>query len=446
MKTKLPTALKGCRKIGLVGLGVSNRGVLEHLKKCDECPEIRIRTKKNEDIKEDYLSDIDEDALVLSPSVRPDLAPIREARARGVRILSDCELFFTDTRARCFAVTGSDGKSTTTAMLSVLLSEAMGTSIPAVGNIGRALTPLLSESAPAYAIELSSFQLFHYAPRCERAVVTNLSENHLNWHKDMREYASTKARLYENCERPAVSIDDIGSLPLLKRTPFSVYSLEKSEKEIAKCKAEFAYYIKNDTVFQNGAPFLPLSYLKADSRHNRYNLLAALALGAGLLTKEQARAIEGFSPLSHRCERVGEVRGVVFLESSIDSSPARTSSTLATLSAPVILLLGGMGKGLSPAPLLSAVTKKCRAVIAFGPFGKEAAAYLSANGYPGILSTADRLSDAFSSALDCARPGDTVLLSPGATSFDEFENFAARGEAFRRLVKSIQTLQGKELP
>ncbi len=446
MKTKLPTALKGCRKIGLIGLGVSNRGVLEHLKKCDECPEIRIRTKNIEDTKESCLCEADEDALVLSPSVRPDLAPIREARERGVRILSDCELFFTDTRARCFAVTGSDGKSTTTAMLSVLLSEAMGTSIPAVGNIGRALTPLLSESAPAYAVELSSFQLFHYAPSCERAVITNLSENHLNWHKDMREYASAKARLYENCERPAVSIDDIGSLPLLKRTPFSVYSLEKSEKEIAKCKSEFAYYIKNDTVFQNGAPFLPISYLKADNRHNRYNLLAALALCAGLLTKEQARAIEGFSPLSHRCERVGEAHGVVFLDSSIDSSPARTKSTLSALSAPVILLLGGMGKGLSPAPLLAAVTEKCRAVIAFGPFGKEAAAYLSANGYPGILLTADRLSDAFSSALACARPGDTVLLSPGATSFDEFENFAARGEAFRRLVNSIQTLQGKELP
>ena len=447
MKRSLPTALKGCRKIGLVGLGISNRGVLAHLKECSECPEIRIREKKeNGTDEESFLASIDEDALVLSPSVRPDLPPIREARARGVKILSDCEIFFRDTKARCFAVTGSDGKSTTTAMLSLLLSAAMGTKIPAVGNIGQALTPLLSEGAPAYAIELSSFQLFHYAPRCERAVITNLSENHLNWHTDMKEYAAAKAALYEKCRLPAVCIDDIGSFPLLKRAPFSVYSLSESEKTLAKCKSEFTYCIKNDTVYENGKPLLPLNLLKADSRYNRYNLLAALALCAGLLTKDTAHAIENFVPLSHRCEPVGKVRGVTYLNSSIDSSPARTAQTLSSLHAPVILLLGGMGKGLSPAPLLSAVKEKCRAVIGFGPFGEEATAYLADGGYESILPPKKKMSDAFFSAIRKAKPGDTVLLSPGATSFDEFENFAARGEAFRRLVRSIQTLQGKDLP
>ena len=144
MGIEIPSALKGCRKIGLVGLGISNEGVRAHLKKCDGCPEITVR--KKDDGTEKYLENITEDALILSPSVRPDLKEIEVARARGVRILSDAEIFFTDTKARLFSVTGSDGKSTTTAMLSCLLTEALGTAVPAVGNIGRALTPLLSES------------------------------------------------------------------------------------------------------------------------------------------------------------------------------------------------------------------------------------------------------------------------------------------------------------
>ena len=435
----IPSALKGCRKIGLVGLGISNRGVLSYLKECDSCPEIVFHNDIN------HLKVTDEDALILSPAIRPDLPMFQKAKEHGVRILSDCEIFFRDTRARCFGVTGSDGKSTTTAMLSVLLGSALKTSVPAIGNIGHAMTPFLCENAPAYAVELSSFQLFHYTPKCERAVITNLTENHLNWHRGMKEYASAKAGLYERCERAAVCIDDIGAYPLLKKRPFSVYSLSKSEKETAKCKSEFAYYIKNDIIFENGHPFLPLSYLKADNRHNRYNLLAALSLCAGILTKEDACAIEHFSPLAHRCEPIGEVRGVRYFNSSIDSSPSRTAQTLSAFSSPTVLLLGGLGKGLSLSPLLIPVKEKCRAVIGFGPFGEEAISYLKECGYSGILPPpAKGLKEAFFLAEGLAEKGDSVLLSPGATSFDEFENFSVRGDAFRALVRSIQTLQGKE--
>ncbi len=436
----IPTTLQGCRKIGLIGLGISNKGVLSHLRECDSCPEITVYADAQQYGRRRF-EDTGEDALVLSPSVRPDLAPIRAARDRGARILSDCEIFFTDTKAKCFAVTGSDGKSTTTAMLSVLLTRAMKASVPAVGNIGRALTPLLSENVAALAVELSSFQLFHYTPRCARAVITNVSENHLNWHTDMEEYIEAKAGLYRACEKPVASIDDIGVYPLLKRRPFAVYSMNKSEKELAKCKSDFAYYIKNNTVYENEKPFLPLSYLKADNQHNRYNLLAAIALSAGILTQESARAIEDFTPLAHRCEPIGEVRGVRFFNSSIDSSPGRTRQTLATIFSPTVLLLGGLGKGLSLAPLADPIKEKCRAVVSFGPFGEEAADYLKDCGYAGILPPPVKgLREAFFLAESIAKAGDIVLLSPGATSFDEFENFSARGELFRNLVRSIQTL------
>ncbi len=443
----LPTALKDCRSIGLVGSGKSNLGVLSYLEECTERISIVIRGKDAFShprypvrCGEGYLQGITEDALILSPSVRPDRPEISEAKARGVRILSDAEIFFRDTAAQCFAVSGSDGKSTTTALLSHILTAALGEEIPAVGNIGRPLTPLLALPHKAYAVELSSFQLFHYAPRTRRAVITNLTENHLNWHICMAEYAAAKAGIYKGTAEPVLSLDDPLTSSLLKKAPFGVYSIKQSEENIAKCKAEFAYYIKNDFVYENGRRLFPLSLFHLPGEYNRYNLLAALSMAAGFVTEESARCIEGFHPLSHRCEKVAEVGGVCYYDSSIDSSPSRTAHTLSAFSAPVVLLLGGLGKDCGLSPLLSEVMKKCRAVIGFGPFGKEAYNYLSAEGYPGILPTPSKnLADAVVLAASIARVGDSVLLSPGATSFDEFENFTARGEQFRRLVIRIQT-------
>ena len=441
---KLPTALKDCQNIGLVGLGDSNRGVLMHLEKCEGIQKISVRASKETDCAyparfgQDYLLDITEDALILSPSVRPDLAPLLRARERGTRLLSDAEIFFTDTKAECYAVSGSDGKSTTTALLSHLLTVSMKKEVPAVGNIGRALTPLLAEDHATYAVELSSFQLFHYAPKTKRAVITNLTENHLNWHKGMAEYASAKAKLYEKTEEPVLCLDKTGSEALLKKTPFSVYSLQKSEKEMTKCKSEFAYYIKNEAVFENGKSIFPLSLFPLRGEYNLYNLLAALAMAAGLVHKASAYLLKDFSPLSHRCEPIAELSGIRFFDSSIDSSPSRTAQTLSSLSAPIVLLLGGLGKGCALHPLLPGIFEKCRAVIGFGPFGEEALRFLKDAGYDGILSEPlPKLADAIAQSLRLARRGDTVLLSPAATSFDEFENFSERGKAFRRLVQKF---------
>ena len=443
----LPTALKDCQSIGLVGPGKSNLGVLSYLEECKEPLLITIRGKDAFShprypvrCGEGYLDGICEDALILSPSVRPDRPQILAARARGVRILSDCEIFFRDTAAKCFAVSGSDGKSTTTALLSHLLTAATKQSVPAVGNIGKPLTPLLSLPHTAYAVELSSFQLFHYAPKTERAVITNLSENHLNWHKDMEEYAAAKARLYQGTKEPILSLDDEACAGLLKKAPFGVYSLKKSEKEMSKCKAEFAYYIKNECVYENGRILFPLSLFSLPGQYNLYNLLAALAMTAGYITEEAVHAIKDFRGLAHRCEKIATVRGADYFDSSIDSSPSRTQKTLSCFSFPVILFLGGQSKGCSLAPMLEEIFSKCRAVLCFGPFGKEAHDYLSAEGYTGILPPPVKtLADAVAHAVAIAKDGDSVLLSPAATSFDEFENFMARGLCFCRLVQSIQT-------
>ena len=202
-----------------------------------------------------------------------------------------------------------------------------------------------------------------------------------------------------------------------------------------KIHAQFAYYIKNDAVYENGHRFLPLSRFPLFGKHNLSNLLSALAVTAGYTTKESAEAIESFHPLAHRCERVATRRGIHYFDSSIDSSPSRTQKTLSCFCSPVILLLGGLGKDCSLAPLMPCVAEKCRAVIGFGPFGKEATEFLRAQGYAGILPPpTKRLAEAVALANSLAMAGDSILLSPGATSFDEFENFTARGLYFRRLA------------
>ena len=448
MGKALPCALKDCQKVGLIGLGTSNLGVLSCLEDAKENISVTIRSEKEIShprypvrCGDGYLEKITEDALILSPSVRPDKPKILEARKRGTRILSDAEIFFADTKADCFAVTGSDGKSTTTALISHLLSAAMGKEVPAVGNIGRALSPLLFLPHTAYAVELSSFQLFHYTPKCTRAVITNLTENHLNWHKGMEEYAAAKAGLYENAKETALCIDDPCLTKLLKKAPFAVYSTEKSEGEMLKTRAEFAYYIKDGAVYENGRRFLSLSRFPLFGKHNLCNLLSALAVTAGYVTKESAETVERFQPLAHRCEKIATRNGVHYFDSSIDSSPSRTQKTLSCFSTPVILLLGGLGKDCSPAPLIPCVCEKCRAVIGFGPFGKEATDFLRAEGYAGILPPpTKRLADAVALANSLAMAGDSILLSPGATSFDEFENFTARGLYFRRLVNESDSM------
>ena len=447
MKHLIPTALKDCQNIGLVGLGKSNRGVLSYLEECKEKLHFFVRAEKPfEDCRypskfnEGYLSDVFEDALILSPSVRPDIPEITEAKKKGVRILSDAEIFFRDTDAMIFAVSGSDGKSTTAALTAHLLSASVKKTVPAVGNIGVALTSLLSQAHPMLVCELSSFQLFHYAPRTKRAAITNLTQNHLNWHKGLDEYKWAKARLYENTEEPIVSLDENGASELLKRNAFAVYSVKENEQSMSKRKAEFAYYIKNDAIYENGRKLLPLSLFPLPGKHNLQNLLCALALCAGYTDEEAAREVSSFSMLSHRAQLIKRIRGVSYYDSSIDSSPSRTRATLDIFSSPVLLLLGGMGKNCDISPLLSPVKEKCRGVFCFGPFGKEARDFLLSNGYKGYLPAPfEKMADAFSSAHDFSENKDTVLLSPGATSFDEFKDFSERGERFRSLVLSIRT-------
>jgi len=247
-------------RIGLVGIGKSSVGVYEYLK--GRCPDVKVTLRSNEAAEIDGLvpersffgknaySNIDEDILFFSPSARRDVPQVIEAKKRGVILSSDAEMFFLLSKADVYAVTGSDGKSTTTYLCSKLLEDSYTSVIPA-GNFGEPLSRHIEDAhGTAVVAELSSFQLNYMKPKSQRCVITNISKNHLNWHSSFGEYIEAKGNILDNaCER-VYNADCNISCEFMKTFPaFSIFSLTLDEKDIRKkYAAELYIYIKDGKV------------------------------------------------------------------------------------------------------------------------------------------------------------------------------------------------------
>lgn len=439
--------------IGAVGMGISTRGVLQYLYELG-CPSVQVRAPAPWDesvclppfsritkrIGHDYLSDITEDTLFLSPSVRRDIPVLREAARCGVRLSSDAELFFENYTGRAFCVTGSDGKSTTTSLAAHLLkTKTRRTRIG--GNIGVALSPFLCDTQrdDVFAVELSSFQLMYMHPHSRRALITGLSENHLNWHTDMREYTEAKSHIYTHADECVLNADDPLCVQALQaRRPFAAYSMTRSPRDMTKVRAEVALYVENGYICEGGNRLLDIKSIRLIGRHNVQNVLAAIALTWGFFdTAALTDAVAEFRGLPHRAELVATVRGVTYVDASIDSSPARTLTTLSAMPTPPILILCGRSKQLDTKELLLALPHKTKAVVCTGEFGRQMyeALHTEQRKLPTIL--AETLEDAVRRAAEIAVAGDTVLLSPAATSFDAYRSFEERGLAFAAAVGAL---------
>ncbi len=425
-------------RVGLVGFGITSRAVLCKIQGiCD----VSVRSHTAVTLPtgcvgifgEGYLDDIFEDVLLLSPSVRRDSPWLSEARARGTVISSECEVFFSDMPdgRKIFAVTGSDGKTTVTNMASEMLSCA------AVGNIG--IPYSACEGERLYACELSSFNLYGFKPRSTAAVITSLSPNHLNWHTDLSEYYTAKLGIFEHTERRVMYAGG-DCLPFADRAD-TLFSSEMSRNELLALGAKNTVYIDRGTVFYNSEPIICVRELSLTERHNILNFMAAVGLCHGYAGLEKIREVgKGFRAPRHRCERVHTSKnGTVFINSSIDTTPARTATTLLGLNQSVCLILGGRGKGLSPMPLKEPILKYARAIIAYGDFGLELCDFLKNDSdtatIPVIFS--ERLSDGLENLKSVISEGATVVLSPAATSYGEFESYEKRGDFFTEEVKRL---------
>ena len=431
--------------VGFFGLGSSNEALLRHLSSL--YPHLSFILRSDREIpsppwakatltrggaRENFF----EDVLFLSPSVRRDAPEFKAAEKCGLIISSDIEFFFESKKIPIYAITGSDGKSTTTALTSLILGE---NEYPPSANYGNPISDLLSDGSVLGTVaELSSFQLMDFTYSAQRALITNISQNHLDWHKSMDEYVCAKENLIRFSEKKIFNFDCPYSRALLERYPaFSIFSSEKSYREIEKVAPANHYFtVEDGCVCHSGRHLFHVSEISLRGEHNLKNLLAAAAMTVELRDADALlRAARSFSGLRHRCEIVFERGGVTFLDSSIDSTPARTKTTLKEITSPTVLILGGRGKGLSYKELLPLPSCLC-AVIITGENRLEIFDAISHDAHGIKITVEEDFERAVILAIRSAKEGDNVLLSPASTSYDRFSNYKERASFFKETIKN----------
>ena len=417
-------------RVVAIGLGRSNLALLDGIDKGsisglallqskEDADSLRLLRKRAEGLGAPLCAPSDGDLCLASPSVQRERMPIKSAY-----VTSDAELFFDYPCGRVFGVTGSAGKSTVTTLASML------TGAQAVGNVG---VPFACHSGGDAVAELSSFMLKYSEPTTYRAAITNLSENHLDWHGDMEDYINSKLRILNKTSGAVLCYDDPYLRSLAdKIRPFAVYSVTHSYSEISLPHCEVLTV--EEGYIKRGGRRIASTEGFADTRpHALSNMLCALCL---TLDEEGAKSVEevgrSFSGLPHRGVRRVSAEGICFVDSSIDTTPQRMALTLSGFDGGVRLLLGGRGKGLLIEPYIPLIKQRCAMVGVYGECVGEFLPPLERAQIP-CAGFADFRS-AFEYLADGASHGDTVLLSPAATSYGEFRSFEERGDRFMRLA------------
>jgi UDP-N-acetylmuramoylalanine--D-glutamate ligase len=384
------------------------------------------------------------DLLVISPGIPPTAAILLDPAVRGIPAVSELEFAFGRLRSPVIAITGTNGKTTTTALTAHLLRVA-GLDAPAAGNIGLALSEIaLLQSAPDWVVvEASSFQLGgtrHFAPRI--GVLTNLAPDHLDRYPTVAAYYADKARLFANATAESVWIlngEDAEVQALAGAAPGRRYQFrvrsQPAEGELGGFVAE-----SGDLVLRLEAGetvLLPGGELPLLGAHNRANALAAAlaAILAGAELEAVRQGLRSFRALSHRLEPVLERGGVLWINDSKATNISSTRVALEGMTRPTVLLLGGRHKGEPYSELLPVLRERVRVVLAFGEAAELVASDLGAE-LP-VEKIAGPFEAVVARAAELARPGDAVLLSPACSSYDMFRDYEERGERFRELVQEV---------
>lgn len=373
--------------------------------------------------------------VIVSPGIKDDDRFLELARDAGVDIYSDIEVFMRAATADVVGITGSNGKSTVTTLLG-MMCKAGGLKAPAGGNLGRPALDLLPTPSPdAYVLELSSFQLHRTQTLpLKVAVLLNITPDHLDWHADEAEYRRAKFRIFEQAESIVVNRDDsalLRNLPKgLRACSFGLGAPEPGHYGVIREQGV-------DYLARGSKALLACDDVALMGLHNRANVLAAMAAGEllGLDVTAMLQVVTEFPGLPHRMQFVRSIDGVDFINDSKATNVAAAIASVRSLESPVVLLLGGQGKGGNFAELAEQVSEKCRAVIVFG---EDAPLLASAfDGFEELHGVAD-LSAAVDMSRSVAVAGDTVLLAPACASFDQFDNYMQRGDVFRTAVEALE--------
>jgi UDP-N-acetylmuramoylalanine--D-glutamate ligase len=435
------------RHTAIVGLGITGYSCLRYLHGRDdllildtreappfldavrnEFPELPVRCGVRE-------HDFDAvDRIIVSPGMSLDSCLLSKVRGR-VPLLSDIDLFCEAAQAPILAITGTNGKSTVTALVGHLLACG-GVRAPVGGNLGEAALDILDDDAEAYVLELSSFQLERLAPhRFAAATILNLTEDHLDRHGDMVSYRASKQRIYRRCDLAVCNRADPATRPeaaVARLTSFGPDVPEPGHWGVRELGGE-------RMLARGDEPVLACAQLPLAGRHNEQNALAACALleDFSLAAPALADGLRTFRGLRHRCELVAEIDGVRFVNDSKATNVGATVAALAGFAGEgVVLIAGGDGKGADFSPLGEAVRGSVREVVTLGRDGKRLGAALAA-AVP--VTHVASMAEAVRTAAAAARPGDVVLLSPACASLDSYTNFAARGDDFAACVRSLHS-------
>ena len=391
-----------------------------------------IKTYKDDE----PITDRSIDLVIKSPGIPPYEPHIKYFREKGIRVISDVEFFYMEFKPKnVIAITGTNGKTTTTEMVYELLKSKEPV---LAGNIGMTIFNDDRNRDDIYVLELSSFQLDNtdtFRPKV--AILLNIEEDHLDWHGSFENYKKAKYKIFKN-ERPGdaliISADHINESEI--HTDADIYRLSLNKKEGMN-----AYLDGDDVVFEinDFRKRVPVSKLRYKEKHNIINFMAAvLAASFFDLTDEMLDDFLGKFRLDyHRVEFVDEVKGITFIDDSKATNPSATASALMSTPQNTTLLLGGFDKKTDFTDLINLGGKKVKSMIFFGDIKdklKDTADKLGVTNY----FMADSLIGAFKKSIDIAETGDTVLLSPGASSFDEFKGYEERGDYFKELVRELK--------
>ena len=387
-----------------------------------------------------YLDSLDVDLILRTPGMKPYLPQFEAARSRGISVTSEMELFFELCEAPIYAVTGSDGKTTTTTIIAGLL-DAGGIRTFVGGNIGRALLPYVHEikANDAAVVELSSFQLTNMTQSPHVSVVTNVAPNHLDWHTDMQEYIDAKRNLIAHQttgDRAVLNMDNEITAGFTKHTEGNVFSFSRRNPVKNGC-----WLAQDGTIFYSEAgedtPIMNAADIRIPGVHNIENYMAAIAAVWGSVSVESIqRFAKAFGGVAHRCELVRERNGVRWYNDSIGSSPSRTIAGLKAFSQKVILIAGGYDKHIPYDPLGPVAAEKVKAAILLGATANAIEASIRTCSDLPIHRVADMI-EAVNTAATIAGDGDIVFMSPASASFDMYPNFEVRGNHFKDLVNAL---------
>lgn len=447
--------IKG-KTVTVIGIGISNLPLIKYLVSlgagevhaCDR----RLREKLGETaddlekigvklhLGDDYLEYLTGDMIFRTPGLRYDVPQLMAARERGARVTSEMEVFMEVCPSHKIAVTGSDGKTTTTTLIHKMLTEA-GYTTWLGGNIGNPLLTDTEKMKPEdwVILELSSFQLHTMQTSPEIAAVTNLSPNHLDYHKDYQEYIDAKKNIFLHQDKNGAVVlnaDNPDSVPLAKEAKGIVRLFSRQTKADV--------YLDGDIIKRGETPVLNIKDIKIPGMHNVENYMTAIAAVEGLVSDDIiVKIAKEFGGVEHRIELVRTLDGVRYYNSSIDSSPNRTINTLRVFTEKVIMIAGGKDKGIPYDAVGPAIAEHVKTLILIGMTSDKIEEALkkeikaTGRGADVEVIRVTSYEDAVNTARAKAEKGDVVLLSPASTSFDMFNNFMERGNLFKDLVNKF---------